>query len=163
MIRKLIAAAGIATALALPGAAQTFTHTINGVTHTHDITTYETVGTCCVQVQTCGCSHTTTVHRPHTSTCGTTTRTYSHAPTTRTYTRSYTSAPVTRTYTRTYTQPAPVMTRRVYVAPPRTSELSYHPDYYRPTYHDDRDEPYAHYDRKWKSRTRGSSRGHYRH
>lgn len=162
MIRKLLTAFGIAAALALPGAAQTFTHTINGVPHTHDTTTYRTVGTCCAQ--TYGCSSTTSsVHAPRT-----TTRTYTSAPTTtRTYKRTYTQAPVTRTYshapvTRTYTS-APVVTRRVYVTPPRTAAVSYHPGYYRPRYHDDRAQPYAHYDRKWKSRTRGSSRGHHRH
>jgi len=161
MIRKLLAALSITAALALPGAAQTFTHTINGVTHTHDTTTYRTVGTCCVH--TCGCSGTTvSTHHPHTSTCGTTTRTYTHAPTqTRTYTRTYTHAPVTRSYTRTYTS-APTVTRRVYVAPPRQVEPTYHYEDYRPVYHNDRAQPYAHYDLKWKSRTRGYARG-YRH
>ncbi|MEL7231439.1 MAG: hypothetical protein AAGJ85_02890 [Pseudomonadota bacterium] len=155
MIRKLIAGAGIAAALALPSAAQTFTHTIDGVTHTHDITIYQTVGTCCVEVQTCGCATPTTViHDPQTSACGSSaTRTYTHAPATRTYTRTYTHAPVTRTYTRTYTQ-APTVTRRVYVEPPRTADLSFHPDRSGPIYHNDRAEPYAHYDRRWKRRTR---------
>ncbi|MEO1643072.1 MAG: hypothetical protein AAFR74_07020 [Pseudomonadota bacterium] len=156
MIRKLIAAAGLAAAITLPGAAQTFTHTIDGVTHTHDITTYRTVGTCCIEVQTCGCATTSTVvHHPSTATCGTTvSRSYTYAPTTkRTHTRSYSGPPVARTYTRTYTQ-APTVTHRVYVQPSQSAELSFLPDTYRPVYHNDRAEPYAHYDRRWKRRTR---------
>lgn len=140
MIRPLIAALGLAAAIALPGAAQTFTHTIDGRTHTHDITQYRTVGTCCVE------------------TCGSTTRTYTHAPVTRTYTRTYTHAPVTRTYTYA---PQPVIQRQVYVEHRPVAPLSYQPGY-TVYYHDDRDRPYAHYDSKWKSRTRGYKRG-YRH
>ena len=143
MIRRLLAAFGLAAALALPAAAQTFTHTYNGRTHVHDITEYRTVGTCCAD------------------TCGTTTRTYTHAPVTRTYTRTYTQAPVTRTYTRTYA-PQPVVQQRVYIEHRPAAPLSYHPGY-TVYVHDDRDRPYAHYDRRWKSRTHGYKRGHRRH
>jgi hypothetical protein len=140
MIRKLLAASGFVAALALPGAAQTFTHTIDGVTHTHDITVYKTYGTCCLQTSCCtqaysSCGHyTPSYHYDHHghgysyhSGHATTTRTYTHAPVTRTYTRTYTHAPTTvRTYTRSYTS-APTVTRRVYVEQPRTEALSYHP------------------------------------
>ncbi|MEL8055640.1 MAG: hypothetical protein AAGK66_05780 [Pseudomonadota bacterium] len=163
MIRKLLAAAGIAAAFALPGAAQTFTHTVHGVTHTHDITTYRTVGTCCIQVQTCGCATGHVSHHPHTSNCGSTvTRHYTHAPTTsRVYTSHYSTAPVTRTYTRTYTHTEPP--RRIYVEPAPVHPVYEAPSSYNVQRSYDRAEPYANYDRRWKSRTRGGSiyRGHH--
>ncbi|MEM7492832.1 MAG: hypothetical protein AAF296_05580 [Pseudomonadota bacterium] len=114
MIHKLLASIGVVAALTLPIAAQTFTHTINGVTHKHDITVYKMVGTCCVKVQTCHCSTSkTVVHNPHPPKCGTTV-TYGH-----------THIPVhTQTYTRTYTHTKPQ--HRVYVAPSSARSSGHH-------------------------------------
>ena len=163
MIRSLISATvlalGAALGLAAPASAQTFTHTVNGHTHSHDITTYQTVGTCCVTQHTCTGGH----DHNHTHT--------THAPTQ--YTHTVTSAPV-RTV-RTYSVPAPVttVTRHVYVQPApvyvhRPAPVYIHTPAPRPVYqtysvarHDDRDRAWAHYDRGWKSRT--NNRRHHRH
>lgn len=150
MFRFAIAALGAAVCFIAPATAQTFTHTVNGQHHSHDITTYTTHGDCCQH----SCGQT---HASHT------TRTYTE-PTTRTYTRTYSSAP---TVTRTYTQP--VQTHRVvqtYAPAPRTVYVQ--PRHYAPAprivYHNDRAQPYAHYDRRWKSRTQANSgRYHKRH
>ncbi|MEM1390863.1 MAG: hypothetical protein AAGG45_07260 [Pseudomonadota bacterium] len=118
MIQKLLASIGVVAALALPSAAQTFTHTINGVTHKHDITMYKTVGTCCVKVQRCHCSTPkTVVHHAQPPKCGTTvTYGHTHIPVhTQTYTRTYTHGPVTRTYTQPHKHRHSTHTQHIYV------------------------------------------------
>jgi hypothetical protein len=145
MFRFAIAALGAAVCFIAPATAQTFTHTVNGQHHSHDITTYTTSGDCC-QHTSCGQTHTT-----HSYT----------QPTTRTYTRSYTSAP---TVTRTYTQP--VQTTRIvqtYAQAPRIVYVqpSYHAPAPRIVSHNDRAQPYAHYDRNWKSRTHVNANRHH--
>lgn len=148
MLKFAIAALGAAVCFIAPASAQTFTHTVNGQQHAHNISTYTTHGTCC-QHTTCGQSH----NHGHTA------HTYTQ-PTTRTYTtRTYSTAP---TVTHTYTRP-PATTHYVRPAAPQRI-VTYPAQVHTPPriiYHNDRAQPYAHYDSGWKHRTHGAHRGHH--
>lgn len=179
-----------------PAAAQSFSHTHSPhaghpeVYHSHSTTTYQTVGTCCDHVSSCGHSshQPRTVHyvksapshhhaHSHSSHVKTSHHQkaykYSGHPelrggqvTTRHYAQpSHHHGHTTRTVTRHYTTHAKPThypthsghTRQRYVITP--SHQSHADAHKRNVYlHSDRAEPYAHYDRHWKSSFRKKRR-----
>ena len=166
MIKLISACFGAFAMMTLPALGQSFTHQHGEHgTHHHDTTIYVTQGTCCVQTYSCGHTthHTTSSHVHH----------HDHAHHTHNHPNElagsahHETGKVIRTYTRTYVHPhveRHVYTRTVpstvtiYPAPAEPPYWSYSPSQHL---HTDRDQPWAHYDHKWKSRTRkGYRSGH---
>lgn len=160
MIKFMMASAVSALCLSLPAMAQTFTHTHGATGHySHDITTYSVSGSCCCPTQ----SSTELQGAAH--------------PTARTYVRRYTHPTIER---RTYSRVVEPHAARTYTRSYSTLHSSYrHHEAERHTSyeaqhrehvlshderrerdyalageaHSDRARAWAHYDRKWRSRT----------
>lgn len=164
MIKLALGALALALSLAFPAAAQSFSHTHGGQGHhTHDTTIHKVSGDCC---------------------CVTTHRTHAPKQVRRTYTKTYVHPRVER---RVYTRTVPNDRTHRRVKPhghshhrrhghsqihghhhssnqsTRTPALSYDElrdqDYaLAGRSHNDRAEAWAHYDRRWRSRTNDKRR-----
>ena len=172
MIRSALILLGTAACFGAPAVAQSFSHTHgNSGYHSHDTTIIVTHGDCCQTTHTCS----QTSHSGHGSHHGHSNHHGNHHPHGHGHHsghhqshghhsgHSSHSSQVTRTYTRTYVHPQTtthIYTRTVPATVTHTTypgrHIATHSDHV-PRYnvqHTDRDKPWAHHDRKWKSRTR---------
>lgn len=170
MIRSALLLLGTAACFSAPAVAQSFSHTHgHSGYHSHDTTITVTHGDCCKTTHTCGhSSHTShSSHHGHGSHHGNH-HAHGHSHNHQAHHGHHSghrsrSGHVTRTYTRTYVHPhttTRTYTRTVPAAVTHTTYPGQHIVNYPaqvPHYnvqHTDRDKPWAHYDRNWKSRTR---------
>lgn len=183
MIRSVIALLGAITCFSAPALAQSFSHTHGAEGfHSHDTTIQVTHGTCCQTVSTCGhASHSghhadhhghsshQSGHHGHTAHSGHVTKTWTRRivhpeTTTHTWTRT---VPGTVTHRGDHTHSSHVTTHPITVTTyPGTithpdPRYPVHPNQVRAPLHTDRDKPWAHYDHRWKSRTKHGYRSRY--
>ena len=178
MIRSVIALLGAITCFSAPALAQSFGHTHGAEGfHSHDTTIQVTHGTCCQTVSTCGhASHSghhghSSHHSSHHGHSGHTFHDSHSGHVTRTWTRRI-EHPTRTTHTWTRTVPGTVVHRghqthssHVTTYPGTITHTGSihpgHPHQVRAPLHTDRDKPWAHYDHRWKSRTKHGYRSRY--
>ena len=156
MIKHVLAGLASALCLSAPALAQTFSHT-HGTKgyHGHDITTYTVTGACCCC---CGAETATELLNPSHQTNRTYVRRYTH-PTVerRTYTRviePHTSYHASREHHHEHSQVVHHEAHSYHAAPILTHDERRERDYALAGQgHTDRAHAWAHYDRKWRSRT----------
>ncbi len=168
MIRIALLSLGTLNLFGFAATAQSFSHSHgHSGYHSHDTTIHVTRGTCCHEHHCGSRSHSHSRHHGHSSHSSHGSHSSHHSPRTRHVTRTYTRTYVhphttTRTYTRTV---QPTHITRYYVTPQPKTVHYYAPHEQhlddRTIYHNDRGEAWAHYDRKWKSRT--NTRRHHKH